>query len=141
MARASIALDIGDFGMRLMYVAAVEVETRREVDLDEIMRTLGDYGPTLGVSTRGWVEVQIRFTATGLAHACTKAAALARAATGAEAIACEVMTQQEHIARHGPSPEAAAAGRHAASAEPRSLPRQATETWERAPQSPGRHSA
>ena len=41
------------------------------------------------------------FMATGLAHACTKAAAVARAATGAESIACQVMTEHEYIARRG----------------------------------------
>ena len=63
--------------MRTMYVAAVEVATRNQVDIDEAMRTLSDYRPALGTSPRGWVEVQISFPATGLAHACTTAAAIA----------------------------------------------------------------
>jgi hypothetical protein len=126
-----------------MYVAVVEVETRREVDRDAAMKLLGDYSPIFGTSARGWAEVELRFSATGLAHACTKAAALARAATGAESIACQVMTQQEHRARHGgAAPEIVANGRHAASDDNTWLPRQASQPWDRgAEHPPGRHSA
>ena len=88
-----------------MYVAVVEVATRQQVDLDEAMKLLADYRPSIGTSPRGWAEVQISFMATGLAHACTKAAAVARAATGAESIACTVMTEHEYIARRGLEPE------------------------------------
>jgi hypothetical protein len=127
--------------MRLMYVAAVEVETQRQIDIDDVMRTLGDYRPTLGTSPRGWVQLRLRFSATGLAHACTKAAALARAATGAEAIACEVMTQEEHDVRHGRTADLVS-GRHAAAGEAAGVvPRQASEAWERVKPPPGRHSA
>lgn len=125
-----------------MYVAAVEVATQREVDLEEALKTLGDYEPVVARSPRGWLEVQLRLPATGLAHACTKAAALARAATGAEAIACRVMTLQEHESRHGSLPGTGKVGRHAASAQlPPALPRQASESWERTKSPPGRHSA
>jgi hypothetical protein len=127
--------------MRMMYVAAVEVETTRKVDLDQALRTLGDYSPVFGTSPRGWVEVRMNFSATGLAHACTKASALARAAVGAEAIACEVMTQQEHYARHGDTAELLPSGRHAAEEMSLLVPRQAAETWERTDRPPGRHSA
>ena len=126
--------------MRMMYVAAVEVETTRELDVDEAMEKLADYYPArVGVSPRGWVEVHVSFSATGLAHACTKAAAIARVATGAEAVACRVMTKLEYEARKGP--DAAPRGRHAAYEEEIGpLPRQATERWERARPSLGRHS-
>jgi hypothetical protein len=97
-----------------MYVAVVEVATRHQVDLDEAMKLLADYRPSIGTSARGWAEVQMSFMATGLAHACTKAAAVARAATGAESIACQVMTEHEYVARRGLEPGAATAGRHAA---------------------------
>jgi DNA gyrase inhibitor GyrI len=129
--------------MRTMYVAAVEVATRQQVDLDEAMKTLVDYRPALGTSPRGWVEVQISFPATGLAHACTTAAAIARAATGAEAIACQVMTEREYEARHGIEQGAVSGGRHAADQEdkPWVLPRQSTEAWERPERERGRHSA
>jgi hypothetical protein len=127
--------------MRMMYVAAVEVETTRQVDFDEAMEKLADYRPALvSTSPRGWVEVQISFSATGLAHACTKAAAIARVATGAEAVACQVMTKQEYEARHGHAEDGVTRGRHAAILENAGpLPHQATERWERP--NPGRHSA
>ncbi len=130
--------------MRVMYVAVVEVETKREVDTEAAMKLLGDYDPTFGTSARGWAEVQLRLSATGLAHACTKAAALARAAIGAESIACQVMTQQEHRARHGgvvPEADGSATGRHAAAEQAPWLPRQASQPWERSDRPPGRHSA
>ena len=126
-----------------MYVAAVEVATRHQVDLDEAMKTLSDYRPVLSTSSRGWVEVQINFPATGLAHACTTAAAIARAATGAEAIACQVMTAREHEARNGLESDSVSGGRHAADQEdqPWVLPRQSTEPWEHPDRQRGRHSA
>jgi len=113
--------------MRTMYVAVVEVATRHGVDLDEAMKLLADYRPVIGTSPRGWAEVQMSFMATGLAHACTKAAAVARAATGAESIACTVMTEHEYIARRGLEAGADVGGRHAAYAERQwALPRQTT---------------
>ena len=112
--------------MRTMYVAVVEVATRNEIDLDEAKRQLADYRPIIGTSPRGWAEVQMSFMATGLAHACTKAAAVARAATGAESIACQVMTEHEYIARQGLEPGLVGGGRHTASHEQWSLPRQPT---------------
>jgi hypothetical protein len=126
-----------------MYVAAVEVATRHPVDLDEALKTLSDYRPALATSPRGWVEVQISFPATGLAHACTTAAAIARAATGAEAIACQVMTEREYEARNGLDRGAVSGGRHAADQEvkPWVLPRQSTDAWERTERQRGRHSA
>ncbi|MET0839701.1 MAG: hypothetical protein ABWY19_13025 [Marmoricola sp.] len=113
--------------MRTMYVAVVEVATRGEIDLEDAMTLLADYRPAITTSSRGWVEVQISFMATGLAHACTKAAAVARAATGAESIACTVMTEHEHIARRGLEP-GVVGGRHAASGQQQqwALPRQPT---------------
>ncbi len=129
--------------MRTMFVAVVEVATMHQVDADEALHTLSDYHPVLSTSPRGWVEVQINFAATGLAHACTTAAAIARAATGAEAIACEVMTEREYEARHGLPPGAVSGGRHAAEQDDRpwALPRQPTESWERQERQRGRHSA
>ena len=117
--------ELGAFSVRTMYVAVVEVATRHEVDLDEAMRQLADYRPVIGTSPRGWAEVQISFMATGLAHACTKAAAIARAATGAESIACQVMTEHEYIARRGLEP-GPVGGRHAAGEQSWALPRQTT---------------
>ncbi len=124
--------------MRMMYVAAVEVQTRREVEVEDAMKVLADYRPAIGRSPRGWVEVEITFSATGLAHACAKAAGLARAATGAEPIASQVMTQQEYAAR---LTETTTVGRHASDGKRLVLPRQATDSWEPRRNAPGRHSA
>jgi hypothetical protein len=128
--------------MRIMYVAAVEVATTGQVDVDEAMKTLADYSPVLGTSPRGWVEVQISFSATGLAHACTTAAAIARAATGAEAVACQVMTESEYEARSGLARGSVSGGRHAAYEDRSSwvLPRQSTDSWNRPSRQHGRHS-
>ncbi len=110
-----------------MYVAVVEVAMRDEVDREEAMKLLGDYRPVLGVSPRGWVEIQLTFASTGLAHACTQAAAIARAATGAESIACQVMTEHEYIARRGLEPGPVSTGRHAAYGDTQlTVPRQTT---------------
>jgi hypothetical protein len=129
--------------MRMMYVAAVEVASTTEPDLDDAMKTLSEYHPVLGTSPRGWVEVQISFSATGLAHACTTAAAIARAVTGAEALACQVMTEREYEARHGLARGSVSGGRHAAYEERPTwvLPRQSTESWDRPVRERGRHSA
>lgn len=128
--------------MRMMYVAAVEVETTRQVDVNEAMEKLADYYPAVVTkSPRGWVEIHVSFSATGLAHACTKAAAIARVATGAEGVACRVMTKLEYEARKGLEGSPAPRGRHVAYVEDIGpLPRQATERWERARPSLGRHS-
>ncbi len=128
--------------MRVMYVAVVEVETRREVDHEAAMKLLGDYEPSFAVSTRGWSEVRLRLSATGLAHACTKASALARAATGAESIACQVMTQQEYRARHQETEqEPVVAPQPPVATDASLLPRQASQPWEHDRPRPGRHSA
>ncbi len=52
----------------------------------------------VGVSQRGWVEIEFSLEARNVAHACATAAAMARAATGAEPIACHVITRAEHAA-------------------------------------------
>lgn len=128
--------------MRMTYIAAVEVATTGQLDTAEAMKTLADYQPVLGTSPRGWVEVQLSFSATGLAHACTTAAAIARAATGAEALACQVMTEGEYEARHGPARGSVSGGRHAAYKErARVLPRQSIDSWDRPLRDPGSHSA
>jgi hypothetical protein len=116
--------------MRTMYVAVVEVAARHQIDLEEAMNLLSEYRPSIDTSPRGWVQVKMSFMATGLAHACTKAAAVARAATGAEAIACQVMTEHEHVARRGLEPtHEGAGGRHAAPyGGGWALPRQPTAT-------------
>ena len=86
--------------MRTTYTAAVEVATREPLDVEHASE-LSDYQPELGTSPRGWLEVRISLTASSLAQACAKALAVASAATGAEAIACEVMTERESDNRTG----------------------------------------
>jgi hypothetical protein len=106
------------------FIAVVEVATRTEHLLSDAESALSDYAPVFGRSARGWVEVRLTVPAGGLAHACTTAAAMARVATGAEAIACHVMTQQEYDAR-----QFAEHGRHAAYADNApTLPRQPTDS-------------
>ena len=80
--------------MRSTYNAAVEVATTKQIDVERVPE-LSDYHPELSTSPRGWLEVRITLTSTSLAHACATALAVASAATGAEAIACEVMTERE----------------------------------------------
>jgi hypothetical protein len=115
------------------YVAVVEVATRLELGQGEAAASLREYEPVFGRSPRGWVEVRLKISATGLAHACATAAAMARVATGAEGLACQVMTQAEYDARRF-----SANGRHAASVEGTGavLPRQPTDSereWTRQP--------
>jgi hypothetical protein len=86
--------------VRTTYTAAVEVATRTPLDVERVSE-LSDYRPKVGTSPRGWLEVRLSLTATSLAHACATALAVASAATGAEAIACEVMTSQESDDREG----------------------------------------
>jgi hypothetical protein len=107
------------------YVAVVEVATRLELGQTDAAASLREYEPVFGRSPRGWVEVRLKVSATGLAHACATAAAMARVATGAEGLACQVMTQAEYDARRF-----SANGRHAASLESGSpvLPRQPTDS-------------
>src|SRR4051794_36700795 len=76
--------------VRTTYNAAVEVATKTPLDVEQVSE-LSDYRPQVGTSPRGWLEVRLSLTATSLAHACATALAVASAATGAEAIACEVM--------------------------------------------------
>lgn len=86
-----------------MYNAAVEVATK-DVDedlVDELMGTLAPYHVAIGSSPRGWLEARISLPAESLAQACATAAAVVESATGAAAIACEVMTEDEFAGREG----------------------------------------
>jgi len=81
--------------VRTTYNAAVEVSTKHGLDVEQLTTALAKYHPAVGTSPRGWLVVRISLPATNLAQACTTALAVASAATGAEAIACEVMTELE----------------------------------------------
>lgn len=86
--------------MRVTYNAAVEVATKEPLDLDQVPE-LNDYRPEMATSPQGWLEVRLSLSATSLAHACTTALSVASAATGAEAIACAVITERESEDRGG----------------------------------------
>ena len=81
--------------MRRTYEAAVEVATTQALDVDDVKSALTSFRPDVGTSPRGWLEVRISLAASDLSHACSTALAVASAATGAEAIACTVMTESE----------------------------------------------
>ena len=114
------------------YIAVVEAATRLESGHADAQEALREYEPVFGKSPRGWVEVRLKISATGLAHACATAAAMARVATGAEGLACQVMTLAEYEARRY-----ATHGRHAAQSEgTQLLPRQPKDSerdWNRSP--------
>jgi hypothetical protein len=88
--------------MRTTYDATVEVATKGHLDVDELMTALADYSPLLGTSPRGWSEIRLSVPAANLAQACHIAIAVATAATGARAIACEVMTAEVTEERQSP---------------------------------------
>jgi hypothetical protein len=112
------------------YIAVVEVATRLESGHADAAEALREYEPAFGKSPRGWVEVRLKISATGLAHACATAAAMARVATGAEGLGCQVMTLAEYDARRY-----ATNGRHAAYAEGTPLlprqPKDSQRSWSR----------
>jgi hypothetical protein len=81
--------------MRTTYNATVLVDTKEQLDVDHLMTALAEYSPVLETSPRGWYEIRLEVAAANLTHACHTAIAVATAATGASAIACEVMTAQE----------------------------------------------
>lgn len=91
--------------MRTTYTAAVEVATKHALEVEQLTLALADYRPAVGTSPRGWLELRISVPATSLAQACITALAVAAAATGAEAIACEVMTERESEQRDWFVPE------------------------------------
>ena len=81
------------------YLATVLVATRTVEGVEKSVRAvLPDSDVRVEVSHRGWVEIEFSLEARNVAHACTAAASLARAATGAEPIACHVISRAEHAA-------------------------------------------
>ncbi len=88
-----------------MYNATVEVEKRGARDVvDDVIDKLAAYHPALGDSARGWASATISLPAETLVQACSTAAAVVAAAYGAPALACEVMTETEFLARQGWEP-------------------------------------
>jgi hypothetical protein len=90
--------------MRTTYTAAVEVATKHALDVETLTPALSEYAPEVGTSAQGWLELRITLPASSLAQACSTALAMASAATGAEAISCEVMTESESHERDGSTP-------------------------------------
>jgi hypothetical protein len=90
--------------MRTTYTAAVEVATKHPLDVEMMAAALSQYAPEIGQSARGWLELRISLPASNLTQACMTALSVASAATGAEAIACEVMTESEYECRHAAMP-------------------------------------
>jgi hypothetical protein len=86
--------------MRTIYNATVQVDTKHHLDVDHLMTALADYKPVLETSPQGWYEIHLSVSATNLTHACHTAISVATAATGAAAIACEIMTAEESDQRH-----------------------------------------
>jgi len=113
--------------MSTTYTAAVEVATKHALEVEQLTSALSQYSPRVGTSPRGWLELRISLPATSLAQACLRALAVASAATGAEAIACEVMTETESARREElvPPPRASSAPVNAAPTRPQdSAPRE-----------------
>ena len=91
--------------MRTTYTAAVEVAAKHALEVVHLTSAFSQYSPKIGTSPRGWLELRISLQATSLAQACSRALAVASAATGAEAIACEVMTENESAKREEVVPQ------------------------------------
>ncbi len=82
------------------YAATVEVATQ-DYDSDAVMDRLGGFNAALGFSERGWASATITLPADTLDQATHIAVVIIANAFGAEAIACEVLTEQERDAREG----------------------------------------
>lgn len=86
--------------MTTMYAATVEV-ARQDFDGDTVMSRLASFSAGLGQSERGWASATITLPAESLDQAAQMATVLVASAFGADAIACEVMSEQERDARQG----------------------------------------
>ncbi|PWC05425.1 helix-turn-helix domain-containing protein [Agromyces badenianii] len=89
--------------MTTMYSAHIEVNSKKLTPdmVDELMQALAAFHPSVGQSPRGYVGAQITLPAENLLQATTTAVAVVERATGATAIAAEVMTEAEFDARQG----------------------------------------
>jgi excisionase family DNA binding protein len=90
----------------MWFNASVEVN-RKNLDADHLLTELADFHPAIGDSPRGWTSARISLQAETLRQATILALTVVGDATGAEPIACEVMTEAEFTAREGfvPMPE------------------------------------
>lgn len=87
-----------------MYNAIVEVASKKTVDVDAVMDKLEAFHASLSESARGWNTAHISLPGESLEQATAAAVAVVSAAYGAAAIACEVMTEKEFLAREGWAP-------------------------------------
>ncbi|GAA4120409.1 hypothetical protein GCM10022215_23980 [Nocardioides fonticola] len=85
------------------YNAIIEVDRRDTTtdDVDDILDQLETYHASLSESARGFLEATITLPATSLAQASATAIAVVEKATGAPAIAAELMTTAEFDRRFG----------------------------------------
>lgn len=84
------------------YKATVEVDRKGPVTAnqsDDVMSRLEWFHPALSSSARGWCDATICVPAESLAQAATVATRLVAVTFDAEAIVCEVMTEQGFDAR------------------------------------------
>lgn len=93
-----------------MYNAAIEVATKKKLtedQLDDAMDRLADYHGSVALSARGYPTGRISLPAESLTQATSTAVTLVQAALGGVAIAAEVLTEEEFLARQGwaPMPE------------------------------------
>lgn len=86
-----------------MYNATVEVATK-QLHVDQAMQALAPFHGTVFESERGWAGATISLPAESLGQAALIAGSVVAGALGAEAIACEVMTEAERDARLGWAP-------------------------------------
>jgi hypothetical protein len=86
------------------YTATVEVATKQALGAEPLSSALSQYEPVVGTSKRGWVELRMRLRADSLLQAFATALSVAAAATGAEAIACGVMSENESDQREASCP-------------------------------------
>ena len=87
-----------------MYNAIVEVASKKKIDVDAVMGQLEAFHAALSESQRGWNTAHISLPGESLAQAAATATAVVSSAYGAPAIACEVMTETEFLAREGWAP-------------------------------------
>jgi hypothetical protein len=87
--------------VRAEYVAVVEVDPSRRSDSAAVGAVRGGPHPLAGTAPSGYQEFRITFEAESLTHAGVKAIASIRSATGAEVVACQVMTRAEYDDRMG----------------------------------------
>jgi len=100
------------------YNALIEVHERdvREQRAEELVERMKPFHPSVSQSARGWLAARVTVPAENLLQAASTAIAVVESATGAQAVASEVMLETEFDARRRflPLPELVSAGEAAA---------------------------